>query len=258
MLAEDIDKQRCIRFYQWAKSDLEREIAEDYPFLRLIPSIDAGCYLEIIQALPPPEQLSLANALFRWSHQAALTLLGETLTAEEKTLREDYLSKRGLLRSRIEQKLQTPVGEGIALKSIKFRRLIQEALEPILRTKPERGWSDLLFITPVDKWFIGTQVQTMDKGTRLRYYRCVMASETDYSGLLPSPSQNGTNTLSWLGVGRLDWEIPFGDLAEPAVEALSFVCRHYIQNISSVLDGLHPELQSSWDGIHWWQRQPAQ
>ena len=254
MLSNEVDKQRCIQFYHWARRDLEHEIAEDFPLLRTVPSLDAKCYLELLQVLPLPQRKVISTALLRWSHQAALILLGETRTAEEKTVFEDYKWECVLIRSRIQQQMRTRFAASTPLKADGMRKLVRHTLEDMLGVRPRPDWPDLLFIVPVGEWFIGTCVQLSERGSRLRYCQSVMMNETDYSGLLPCPSQNGTNIVSWLGVGRTDWDIPY-EFGESAVEAFAHICNHYLKNIGGVLEGLHPEAETSWNGVHWWQSQ---
>ena len=83
-----------------------------------------------------------------------------------------------------------------------------------------------------------------------------MATSDEYAGMLNSPSQGGTNVLSWLGFSVQDIEVPSEQDEGPATEALSLLCAHYLDAIPAVLEGLTADVMrlEEWDGVHWWQR----
>ncbi len=256
MLTERVDKERSIRFYRWALADAEREVRQQYPLLRSIQNVHVANYLRTVEGMKREKQLHLARALVNRSHSAARCLLGEALNTEEELLIDDYLFDTRLKQSAITQEfydkglLETPYRRG------RFAKLMIKKLEPILGLPEKEEDQSWVFVTVIPGWFIGTKVELIKRTKVLRYWQSVMAKPDEYPGLLESPSQNGTNILAWLGLGRTEIPVLCEQDEEPATEALARVCLHYISGMTAVLSDLTAEVmkEGEWDGIHWWQR----
>ena len=262
MLTEGVDKERAVRFYKWSLADAEREVRQRYPLLRSIQNVDVVNYLRTIEGMKTEEQLRLARAFVNRSHSAARCLLGEssslgeTLGTEEQILIDDHLFDTRLKRSAIAQEFYEKSLKGKPYNRGRFTKLMVKQLEPILGLPLRKEDESWIFVTEIPGWFVGTRVKIVRQTNFLRYWQNVMARPDEFPGSLESPSQNGTNILVWLGLGKTEISVLCEQDEEPVSEALANVCRHYLSGITDVLSDLPAEVmkEDEWGRVHWWQR----
>jgi|GEM_PF-1905615 len=260
MLKDNVDKDRCIRFYRWAAVEAEREVRQGYPLLRQVPTVGAHTHLHLVAGMGLEEQLQLSEALVNWAHQVARSLLGEKFSDADNFLREQYLAKARRQWSSIEHALYSPFPEDTPYQKKRFAALLRSKLLPILGKPLKKGppyvGSDLVYVTPIHGWFIGTRFQFLQGRNGVRYWQNVMAELDEYPGSLGNPAQNSTNISNWLGIGRNEIEIPFERNEEATVEVLTLVCSYLLEAMPAILDGLTAEVMEygEWDGIFWYQK----
>src|SRR5882672_2399524 len=80
----------AVRFYRWSLGDFAREIIQDFPLLRAIPSGWVWRFLDWIGSLPREQQDQLTVALVKRFHARAVELTGEKVTPEEETWIRQY------------------------------------------------------------------------------------------------------------------------------------------------------------------------
>jgi len=81
------ERERIVRLYNWALRDVEREVSQDYPYIRLIP----GQVATIRDTIPPEwasDEVGYLKCLTRYAHPVACELLGQPVTEAETAVRE--------------------------------------------------------------------------------------------------------------------------------------------------------------------------
>ena len=75
-----------IRYYHWAISEFEKEIAESFPILRTFKNGPIWEAHQFMQQIDKNQQLTLAKSLVRRTHPKAAKILNEKLSDEENSL----------------------------------------------------------------------------------------------------------------------------------------------------------------------------
>lgn len=101
-VAPDIVSEFDLRFYRWAKADLEQQLAANFDLARRIRSSALYRTLEYLDGLPEPDRRQFAFLLVRRAHRNAAAALGEELTPEEEQA-FDRFHNQPLMQSRRER-----------------------------------------------------------------------------------------------------------------------------------------------------------
>ena len=83
----ELNRQFAIRYYLWATSEWEREIAESFPRIRSFKDGPAWQVYQFMRQLDRSDQLILAQSLLKRFNAEAIQELGESCSEEEKSLR---------------------------------------------------------------------------------------------------------------------------------------------------------------------------
>jgi hypothetical protein len=228
------------RFYCWAIKDWNREINEDFPFLRSIS--DAQNDVKIMESLTTAQQKILAVALVkRFTKRNILEQCGNEFTDYEKNLVERHLKMCWDEEER--KSLMTPPGgwppetSERKLKRRKLRDHIITNLTPILGKRDENWGVELVWrhYTVIGPWQVMTYIDVGGQGHQLTYEHSISVSET-------AQLIEGISVLSWLGIaGQTMWRGLHDADTEPTVEALAKIIAHFMDAAPKLLEGLSPD-----------------
>ncbi|MBI2002395.1 MAG: hypothetical protein HYS69_14645 [candidate division NC10 bacterium] len=88
----------AVRYYRWSLEDCRREIREDFPLLRTVKSNLAIRALAYLESFPGDDRLRVATGLVRRCHRKALEITGESWTAHDEAIHQDYVRAARILR----------------------------------------------------------------------------------------------------------------------------------------------------------------
>jgi len=228
------------RFYRWALEDWNREINENFPFLRSIST--AQNELKVIESLSKEQRKVMTVALVkRFTKKDVLELCGDEFSDYEKKLVEWYL--KTWWDEEEHESLMTPPGGWppeageIKLKRRKLRDHIITNLTPILGKRDENWGIELVwrYCTVIGPWQVMTYIDVGGQGHQLTYEHSISVSET-------AQLIEGISVLSWLGIaGQTMWRGIHDADTEPTAEALAKIIAHFMNAVPKLLEGLSPD-----------------
>ncbi len=244
MTSAEVESQISIRLYCWAILDTQREVGQDYPFVRSIQNYTTQTYLNYVEQLSRQERLDLAVILVKNAHSVAVKSLGVVITEDDKeaisryrdfakTNYPDYLNS---LRRR-ECETCTPTNK------TNFFRDITTELEAAFGCSVKKNEQFKCSVTiPIGSWFLKTSVELLS-GTEgwPRYYQYILKKLEEPVALAQLPSHKVTSMLFWLGIhSETVWDTPFEVDTQPALKSVVAVCQHLPLALPDILDGLEP------------------
>jgi hypothetical protein len=253
MYIEDAVEWLKPRFYQWALADFDREIRQDFPFLRRIRSE----YLQF-RILPAIESLSiedrtrLASALVKQRHPHFTTAKPlNPLTPEDNHWIEWY---RNMLRWPSQEELDLRSrrfgGKDFQIKRRELKRLLNDYLTPILgepvkMTDADRLSGEWKYRTSIGEWTILTWFDIGAPHCQLRYAHIAIPPE----GLKHHPKYQHLpigimliSFLTWLGLhGETSWDLLTKDDIPEAASLATELCAHFIQAARGLLEDFDPK-----------------
>lgn len=237
-------KEFAVKFYRWAQRDAEREFSEGFPFLRRIQYTAVTDYLEFVNKLSASDKRLFRVGMVKMSHSQGVFLAGDSLTAAEQTLVEQYSDRNkvkdlllGSLRvlSRAQQKRAKELAAGTKKYQIdrqKLRVALKEKLAPILGGSTENFGGKILwrYSTAVGKWTVETW---LDTGTRLTQF-----SYSHTVSLRPEVRLvEGTSILAWLGIHSTCWDLLTHADIPAAATLVAEVSSHFLDAMSELAGG---------------------
>lgn len=126
MTLQKAQQEFKIRYYLWATSEFEREINGSFPDLKLFRTGPTWQVFQFMQKLGKSEQFVVARGLLKRFHPETVKALGETCSAEEKSLRDrlDLFRHDVFGTSGIELELDARRRAGKKIRSLSKRKLL--------------------------------------------------------------------------------------------------------------------------------------
>jgi hypothetical protein len=252
--SSELKRQFAIRYYLWATSEWEREIAESFPRLRSFKAGPAWHVYQFMHQLDRSDQLLLAQSLLRRSHPEAIQALGECCTEEEEALR----SRLDTFRNQESAKeIFGGKTEGKKRKSAskkKLRTVMAEKFQAAFGSEctglppcPDQE-EDFSFKIKFSGWIITTHFWFGRNASLIHYVHNISSEATfkfpGFRGGWEMPITGlgyPTSFNSWLGVGQTEWKRLMNEEVEPACDAVIEHCRHFFAVAPKLLKGLQLE-----------------
>ena len=234
-------KEFAVNFYRWALKDAEREFAGGFPFLRRIKYTAVADYLEFVKKLSGSDKRPFRVGMVKRCHSQGVFLAGDSPTAAEETLTEQYLNRNKvkdpllgsvLVLSHAEEKRAREAAAGTKRYRIdrqKLRAALKEKLAPILGDSTEHFGGTILwkYSTVVGQWTVETWIDT---GTRLTQF-----SYSHTVSLRPQVRLiEGTSILAWLGIHPTNWDLLTNKDIPSAAELVADLSAHFIGAVSKI------------------------
>ena len=244
MTSAEAESQIPIRMYQWAILDAQREVSQDYPFVRSIQNYTTQTYLNYVDRLSHRERLDLAVSLVKNAHPVAVKNLSIVITEDDKEAIAHYqrfakISYPDYLNTLRRRECETcrPTD-----KNNFFRDIVAE-LEAAFGCSIKKNEQFKCSVTvPIGSWFLKTTVELLS-GTEgwPRYYQYILKKPEEPVALPQLPSHKVTNMLFWLGIhSETVWNTPFEVDTQPALNSIVAVCQHLPSALPNILNGLEP------------------
>lgn len=258
-----IKNEFSVRLYRFAVKDFACEISNSFRLLRSIKGTEAIKTVDIFESLGSDEKQRLSSALLKRSHPRAVEVSGETLDQAENDILQKFdalrlklgeewkylpvSSKRDF--KRLFQRQNRPLppealtdpdldgAKSNQLKKGEFLKLLKAEMPPVFKDKPIRcGANEWKFIGHWNGWTVNTHIDIGGRFHQLRYSHEIFWPSTP-------PLIRFLSIGGWLGLGDIGWD----NLTEPdskgAIESLSKLCKHFMDIVPELLDGLGPNLK---------------
>ncbi len=214
------------RFYEWAFRDFQREIAQDFPFMRRIVGLNLR-FLAIMKSLSPEEQQQLASAFVNTSPFSSANKIGMDTAFPTRRTPEDH---QRLLwygeRSRIQLREEWEgEHERYATYIRDYRELMRAVRDELMLVfqgeSPKPSKKELQFHTTVQGFDIETVVYSGHTTWQLWYFHRIRYR----------PRGLDVDNISfnrWLGLGQTYWKRITKDTIPAAAKTVGDLCRHFI------------------------------
>jgi hypothetical protein len=225
-----------IRFYHWSLLEVQREVREDFPSLRMLLNPETQNIIKIFDSLSSEQKLELAIALVRFSERRTLSLLGENLTDRDQEL-DHWFYNEANSHSQIIKQLEYRNSIQQVVDSKRLKSLVSKELEPILG-KPFSRRGGLGYQTIINCWSVKTWIE-IGKGT-FRYFHTIFHQDEKSIRLGPGV---GVSIGVWFGLGSINtpWICTTEEEAEQSAKSLSILCDHFLNALPDLLEGLFYE-----------------
>ncbi len=219
------------RFYEWALRDFQREIAQDFPFLRRVGGTINRKVIAIMKSLPLERQKQLATTLVR-TNKVWFSGAPTRWTAEDEANYAWYGErKRQLLR-------EGPVGNTLGRRATFIRdkrelmRAVREELMLVFPGEtPEKSNEELNFRATLHGFDVETVVYSGHRTWQLWYLHRLLHPA---SGL----DVNHISLMSWLGIsGATEWSEITEATIPGVAKTVGDLCRHFIAAADTFLVG---------------------
>jgi hypothetical protein len=248
------------RYYHWALSEWEREIAEGCPNLRLFRTGPAWQLLEFMRPLDLDSQRALGHALINRFHPDATKALGDVISPQEEFLRRKLDRFRHDARSSIELEIDSRQRDGERVKFMNKRMALNIAAEKFRKTfgndcietkRVVAGDPSLSFcLKPRKGWLIYTYLWFGRKETMIDYSHLISSERTFQQQGHTGPFTHQltlaflVSFCSWLGIcSQSQWEyLVSAEDVDYACDGVIKVCDHFFRNVSVLLDGLDEKM----------------
>lgn len=205
-----VERDFCIRYYQWAQAQWHRELELDFIMLRAAANAgihDSSVLLTFFEKSGSESRQSLTRALLKRVHRRAVAALEEPLSPDE-TARLNEFDRNRRRRNFWRQMFAgyshgarrgTPAADNATKKAV--IHALREGLEPILgpiKHDPAGPYC----ITSLAGWEIQTNIEISRRlgATQLNYCHDIRLGPEPWRYLA-----RGICGLSWLGLGTCLW-----------------------------------------------------
>lgn len=251
----ELKRQFAIRYYLWATSEWEREIAESFPRLRLFKTGFALEVYKFMRKLDTGDQRILARSLLKRFHPEAIQALDENCSKEEESLRSrldafrNWESAKEIFGEEMEGKKRKSASKK-KLRTVMAARFKAafgaECIE--IPLCPEQD-EDFSFKMKFSGWIIDTRFWFGRNASLINYSHSISSEAAfefpGYKGGWSLPIA-GLGTMisfnSWLGIAsQTEWERVMNEEVEPACDEVIEHCRHFFAVAPNLLKGLELE-----------------
>lgn len=187
---EDVRSGFLERYFRWAVSQWDQELASDFPTLRAFGGFSSAALvaLEVLEALEPRAKASMTQALARRAHKEATSLRNAPLSAVDEELLEQWLELSRQVRFSRAFHLETYRMDRHAL-----RAALKHTVGPLLgkQTSPSSG-NGLGYVKYLRGWSVDTDIDLGGRNHQLAYFHVV-----SWEGHLV---KSVIGPLEWLGI----------------------------------------------------------
>jgi hypothetical protein len=228
-----------LRLYKWAKQDAQREVQEDFPFLRQIKGSSAWRILALMESLSEDDRLQLASSLVKGiAGEAALVACNEEWNHIDVNWRNKFRHACIIepITYEIEEKFLRKIVSGelsFKIRKKEFKSLLKSELQSVVGDLSHGKGDILIYQKDLADWSIRTVID-IGGSQQLRYdHQVIYAnSQRELSSLEPS----SIHFLRWLGMGETSWDYLTEEDTPLAAKTLSDICSHFMQALPSLLN----------------------
>jgi hypothetical protein len=221
------------RFYEWAVNDFQREIAEDFPFLRRVGWSLPINVVAIMRSLPLEARQQLGSTLVR-THKVHITAeaVATTCTVDDERMRAWYYEQ---MRHPVREDLEANSLERWATYISDKRELMRAVREELMLVfpgeAPRKSKTELRFHTSVHGFELETFV--FAGHTWQLWYLHRLRHEP--SGV----DVSDISLLTWLGITTVTyWRYITEPTIPEAAKTVGDLCRHFIAGADHFLAGV--------------------
>jgi hypothetical protein len=221
------------RFYEWALNDAQREIAEDFPFLRRVGRSLPITVVAIMRSLPLEARQQLASTLVM-THKVQITTeaVATTCTVDDERMRAWYYER---MRHPVREVLEADSLERWATYISDKRELLRTVREELMivfpGAAPRKSRTELSFHTSVHGFDLETIVN-VSNSWQLSYEHRLRHGP---SGV----DVKYISVLSWLGITSVTlWYYITEATIPEAAKTVGDLCRHFVAGADHFLAGV--------------------
>jgi len=232
------EREFAVRFYRWARNQLEQELERDFPFLRSAAAAKvqgASDMLEIIRPHQPNYAALVARTLLTKTHCHAAALLGEPLTPDDQT----FLKKIDHARTSLLLRPGWQVFWGIKRKEkgaeVRIKNLILQNLRktvaPIVGTIKSDPSGPYAAIR-IGSWQVETHFENRQtKGSHyLDYSQCIRTTPGKALFLA-----RGVTALGSMGLCNTSWRNVSANNVPAATTFIAASCKRFLEAVPELL-----------------------
>lgn len=225
-----------LNLYNWAKKDSQREVNEEFCFIKKIKGVSSLRALNFLKSFDVEDRKNVAKSLVKGIvGKEILTLAGEELTEIDLDLRKQFnfqCSTNPLTYDLEEEIIQKMIRNKSIFKAhkLKFNKILKIELAPILGEILVNNGDVWSYQKEYDGWIIYTHIDLGGR-SQLRYHHTIYNPSGKYT-----LSPRVINFLSWLGLGVTQWDFLMEeeDLAL-ASRMISELITHFLNAIPDLL-----------------------
>jgi hypothetical protein len=227
MAEKPYKKELLARYYRWALADSRREVEQGLPMVRLVRSVGALTFIEMMGARSKDEQFVIARLLVKRAHKAIAEPMdpltpGEARHVEARHV-EEWVQERGNQIAQTGYRKANELGADRPLE-LDRRRFAYEVKQSLVNIcgpheelgqgawQHERSLGDFLAQTRID---VGGRQHQLTYGHTLKVSRSVLMEHV--------------SLLSWLGISvQTQWVLRSESDAAAAAASLRALCAHFL------------------------------
>jgi hypothetical protein len=222
---------------QWCLKEVEREIDEDFPFLKLFKNPNTSIIIEFFEKLNKDQQKMMGRAITRVRYQNVLKLMNQSVTSQEEEVSNYFFEQiRGMKNIDRIFEFRRNIPQDI-IKVKNFKKLIQNKINPFLGkpTKIPSSHGLLYEFRYDDRWDVKTLIEPWNGG--IQYSQRISKADSKLNRLTPIL---GFDVLSWFGISGqfATWENLNEQDAAEAVDSLLLMCNRFFDALPQLLDPL--------------------
>ena len=217
------------RYYFWALAEFRAEVDSGFHLLRCMDCHASSTCLRVMSDLDMGNRRMMADALVKRFHGHALSMIGETVSPQERALLRRYydaIAEGGAG----ESTLTTGMSESPVLSPRRLSKALMSALEPLLGNQWEpRGGGLWRAKTPIGSNLLCTYIDVGGRFHRLSYWHEITCNQ----GRIICQS---ASVLAWLGLSA---QTKFRPVSEGSVErtlsVMVEICARFVGVAPSLL-----------------------
>jgi hypothetical protein len=222
---------------RWCLNEVEREIDEDFPFLKMFKNPYTSIMIEFFGNLDKDEQRVMGRAITKVRSQNILKLMNQSVTSQEEEMSNYfYENLRGIKNIEKVFEFRRNIHQDI-IKVKNFKKLIQNKIDPFLGKpiKIPRSNQLLYEFRYDDRWDIKTLIEPWNGG--IQYSQRISEAGSKLNRLTPIL---GFNVLSWFGIPDqfATWENLNEQGAAEAIDSLWLMCNRFFDALPQLLEPL--------------------
>lgn len=227
--------------YQWSLKDWQREISEEFPYLRLFPPGLTGNIIPMLSGMSKEQRNRIVCALVKRMNHVGACAAGEPPTDEEVELATSFLEKSFQPTTEMFE-YNSASGEGRLPPKVSrkdLEGLLKSTLDPICgRRRPNHaagGWRYEFERAP---FIVRTTFDVAGRYHQLSFdHRIHIGRE---------PIFGRYSFLVWLGIsGQTCWTYISESEAPQICQSVAFLCRHFLSASEGWFDSIKDVMEKS-------------
>jgi hypothetical protein len=221
-MAEEPRDALLARYYRWALADSQREVEQGLPMVRLVRSVGALTFIEMMRARSKEEQFLIARLLVKWAHKAIAEPL-DPLTPDEARNAEAWVQERGnhIARDGYRMANQLAAGQPAEVDRRRFASEVKANLANVCGPHEDLGQGVWQHEQSVGDLLVQTRIDVGGRQHQLTYGHTLKISGNVW--------MEHVSLLSWLGIaGQTHWVLRSESDAAVAAASLRAACAHFL------------------------------